>query len=133
MPETSTLASRWTLVGDGVALGSPAANLEVLDPQGEAIPLLPEQRVFFPQRPGQYSIRDGTATRTISVNIDPRESATPELEPSEDASAPPPPLSPRSSDHRTAIWPLLAAAFLGLLTAEFLVHRQRVLDERRLG
>ena len=133
MPQLPTAASHWTLVGSGVALGSAAAGSAILDPQGHSIALLPEQRAFFPEVPGQYSIRVGDTTKTVSVNIDPRESVSPEPEELGASTTSLPPLSAQSSERHMAIWPLVAAAFLVLLAAEFVVYRRRVLEERSLG
>jgi len=130
MPARPAAASQWTLVGGPVSLGSGGESVELLGPDGRALELLPEQRTFFPDRPGQYTIRIGGETRVISVNVDPGE--TPSfgaVEPATTAAASLPPLSSQLRDRSSRLWPLLAGAGLALLLAESFLYR-RSLSER---
>ncbi len=126
MPEQPTTASRWTLVGSPVALRTGAGPSEVSDPQGQALALLPDQRVFFPDRPGHYSVRSGADAETVSVNIDPSESSMSGSTSGASASETPlPSLSSQLRDRQSAWWPILAGAFFVLLATEFLFHQRR--------
>jgi hypothetical protein len=130
MPARLVAVSQWTLVGDPVFLASRGDAVEVLDPDGRAIALLPEQRTFFPDRPGQYSIRREGETHVLSVNVDPHETssfAAAELALAADASLPP--LSSQLRGTQSSLWPIAAAAGLFLLLIEFVLH-WRALSER---
>ncbi|MCX6091968.1 MAG: VWA domain-containing protein [Candidatus Bipolaricaulota bacterium] len=127
MPEQPTTASRWTLVGSPVTLRIGAVPDAVSDPQGQALTLLSDQRAFFPDRPGQYTVRSGADVETVSVNIDPNETAAPGSAGSSASASelPLPSLSSQLRDRQSAWWPILAGAFFALLVAEFLFHQAR--------
>jgi hypothetical protein len=91
---------------------------------------LPEQRTFFPDRPGQYSIRMGGETHVLSVNVDPDEtSSLAAAELASTAVASLPPLSSQLRGRQSSLWPIAAAAGLFLLLIESLLH-WRALSER---
>jgi hypothetical protein len=130
MPTQPAAASQWTLVGGPVLLASRGHSAEVLGPDGRARALLSEQRAFFPDRPGQYSIRTGGETQVLSVNVDPDETssfAAADLASTADALLPP--LSSQLRGTQSRLWPIVAGAGLVLLLAEFFLHR-RTLTER---
>jgi hypothetical protein len=130
--EPTTAASRWTLVGQAVPLGAANAGREVSDPQGQVVPILSEQRVFFPALPGQYSVRSADRAVTVSVNIDPGETApSASASPTDTAGTALDPLSSNARQRRWAAWPFLAGGFFLLLAAEFFVFRRREEVERR--
>jgi hypothetical protein len=132
MPAQPAAASQWTLVGGPVLLASRGHSVEVLGPDGRALALLPEQRAFFPDRPGQYSIRTGGETQVLSVNVDPDETssfAAAELASTADALLPP--LSSQLRGTQSSLWPIVAGAGLVLLLAEFFLHRHTLSERAR--
>jgi len=132
MPAQLAPASQWSLVGGPVALASRGDAVEVLDPDGRALTLLPEQRVFFPDRPGQYSIQMGGETHVLSVNVDPGEtSSVAAAGPASTAGGLLPPLSAQLRERQTRLWPILAGAGLVLLLAEFFLYRRSLTEQGR--
>ncbi len=124
--------SEWTPVGAPVALPSSGDSLEILDPDGRPIALLSEQRVFFPDRPGQYSLRVGDRVQAMSVNVDSGETShlthagTPSA-----ANIPLAPLSAQLRDTTSTLWPIAAGAGLVLLFVELELHRRSRNEARR--
>jgi hypothetical protein len=131
-PSQPTTVSSWTLVGTPVPLPSRSAPLQVSDPQGQPIDLLPDQQVFFPDDPGQYSIRTGSDVLGLSVNVDPGETSgavVPQAASRADVSVSP--LSPAPRERSSNLWPIAAGAGLALLLAEFHLYRRRHSEPRR--
>ncbi len=128
MPSSAAPASRWALVGQGVAL--PGLTDAVLDPRGRPVPLVSGQGMFFPELPGQYTMLAGDVTTTVSVNVDPAETTLGGQAAVETAATALPPLSSQLQTRAWAAWPLLAGLLFAALVAELIVFERRRESQR---
>ncbi|MCX6094263.1 MAG: VWA domain-containing protein [Candidatus Bipolaricaulota bacterium] len=123
------LVPEWVHVGDPVPLDRAGTAANVLDPNGQPIPLAAGQRAFLPDAPGEYTLVVGEDRYPVSVNVEPSESL-PAIDGSASLTGAPLTASPRKSSaaaarQTAALWPALAGIVCVLLVLELALTRRR--------
>ncbi|MDD4902954.1 MAG: hypothetical protein PHX77_00455, partial [Candidatus Bipolaricaulis sp.] len=126
------MVPEWVHVGDPVLLDRSGRIAIVLDPDGAPLPTADDQRAFFPDRPGTYTLVVGEDRFPVSVNVRASESLPAPDRPAP-PTRPPTPAAPIEARSAEALWPVLAGSVAALLTLELLLARRRAEASRRQG
>ncbi|MGD9675972.1 MAG: VWA domain-containing protein [Candidatus Bipolaricaulia bacterium] len=124
------LAAEWVHVGDPVLLDRSGGGAIILDPDGAPLPAAADQRAFFPDRPGTYTLVVGTDRFPVSVNVSASESLPAPDRPATPVGAPTA-AAPTEAHAAKALWPVLAGSVAALLTLELFLARRRAEASRR--